>query len=130
MNKYVYLGTSVNLNHRGFDKESLYEITMHKDCFYVKQEIEARMDFKYLKHFKPLNELVERAIPTAEEIIRELNGLFTHKDWICNKEKNSFYSHKNGLRIGMYKGKLTNLHFISLSVSHKITTFFMNRSEE
>ena len=65
MKKYVYLGNNVNLNHRGYPTSKLYELTIHKDCFYIKvdNKIETKLDLKYLKNFKLLQELVKRNIP-------------------------------------------------------------------
>ena len=68
MNKYIYLGNSNNLNHRGYPTDTLYEITVHEDCFYVKvnKQTEARLEIKYLKNFILLSKLVEQITVLAE----------------------------------------------------------------
>jgi len=80
MKKYVYIGTSENLNHRGYPTNVLFNLSIHKDCFYV---AEAKLELKYLKYFKPLKELVERDTPMKQ--IWPSNGGILPTCPICGK---------------------------------------------
>ena len=132
MNKYVYLGTNENLNHRGFPTNLLCILTKHEDCFYVKFDTlehlkETKLDNKYLKYFKNIQSLTP---PTADEIVKELNEHYKSLGgsptvYYIN---NGFYDDE-GLIVELDSGILTFCDEVEtnlpLKLAHKITSFFM-----